>query len=175
MRTSERSDTLKKKSGRLSKREKLFCMYYVNSADVSYSAEKAGYSKNFLEKGEQLLSKDGVQEEISQLCEHYEKVATNMARLGYTKLAFGSISDAVSLMYAQNPTKQQLNSMDLYMISEIKKPKDGAMEIKFFDRLKALEKLCLKQGDDHNATNGLIDALKIGAEKLSDEGDYIEV
>ena len=31
--------------------------------------------------------------------------------------------------------------MDLYSVSEIKRPKDGSMEIKFFDPLKALEKL----------------------------------
>ena len=35
-------------------------------------------------------------------------------------------------------------------ISEIKKPKDGAMEIKFFDRIKALEKL---EQIDSNHTN----------------------
>ena len=40
--------------------------------------------------------------------------------------------------------------MDLFNISEIKKPKDGAMEIKFFDRIKALEKL---EQIDSNHTN----------------------
>ena len=31
--------------------------------------------------------------------------------------------------------------MNLFNIAEIKKPRDGALEIKFFDRLRALEKL----------------------------------
>ena len=61
---------------------------------------------------------------------------------GLRRLAFGEIQDAVRLLYA--PEEQilpALGEMDLFNISEIKRPKGGGMEIKFFDRLKALEKL----------------------------------
>lgn len=61
---------------------------------------------------------------------------------GLRHLAFGEIQDAVRLLYA--PEEQilpALGEMDLFNISEIKRPKGGGMEIKFFDRLKALEKL----------------------------------
>ena len=37
--------------------------------------------------------------------------------------------------------ERELEEMELLNISEIKRPKGGGMEIKFFDRLKALEKL----------------------------------
>lgn len=53
------------------------------------------------------------------------------ALLGYERLAFGSIADCVQLLYMDKPTLQDLEGMDLFMISEIKRPKDGAMEIKF--------------------------------------------
>ena len=59
--------------------------------------------------------------------------------LGYERLAFGSTSDAFRLLMSEGELDVQ--TLDLYNVSEIKKPKDGAMEIKFFDRLKALEKL----------------------------------
>lgn len=62
-----------------------------------------------------------------------------MAAAGYQRLAFGSICDAISLLYKSDPSKEDLEGMDLFLVSEIKRPKDGSMEIKFFDRLKALE------------------------------------
>jgi hypothetical protein len=34
-----------------------------------------------------------------------------------------------------------MESLELFNVSEIKKPKGGGIEIKFFDRLKALEHL----------------------------------
>lgn len=61
---------------------------------------------------------------------------------GLLKLAFGSISDAVSLLYlSQEDILEKLPALNLYNISEIKMPKGGGMEIKFFDRIKACEKL----------------------------------
>jgi hypothetical protein len=63
------------------------------------------------------------------------------ATTGYERLAFGSISDSVKLLFPENLSHEDLEKMDLFNISEIKKSKDGAMEIKFFDRLRALEKL----------------------------------
>ena len=70
-----------------------------------------------------------------------EKLAKRLAVLGYRRLAFGGVNDAVSLICSENAMEQDLSGMDFYMISEIKKPKDGALEVKFFDRIKALEKL----------------------------------
>ena len=65
---------------------------------------------------------------------------------------------AVSLLYKNSPTSEELENADLFMVSEIKRPKDGAMEIKFFDRLKALEKLgCRNDGD--SGAKQLFDAI----------------
>ena len=54
-----------------------------------------------------------------------------MATAGYYRLAFGNIADAVSLLFEENPTRERLGEMDLFLVSEIKRPKDGTMEIKF--------------------------------------------
>lgn len=61
---------------------------------------------------------------------------------GLLKLAFGDISDAVRLLYmSEEEALERLPKLNLYNVSEIKRPKGGGMEIKFFDRIKACEKL----------------------------------
>lgn len=61
---------------------------------------------------------------------------------GLRRLAFGEIQDAVSLLFeSEEGIIAKLPQLDLFNISEIKRVKGGGMEIKFFDRLKALEKL----------------------------------
>ena len=103
-------------------------------------------------------------DEISRLTEQREKMFARLASLGYQRLAFGNISDAVSLLYIERPTAEQLKAMDLFMISEIKKPKDGMLEIKFFDRLKKLES---KSEADAGVSN-LFDAIGQGAKAVSE-------
>lgn len=61
--------------------------------------------------------------------------------LGYERLAFGSTADAFRLLMGDEPPNIMAENMDLFNVAEVKKPKDGAMEIKFFDRIKALEHL----------------------------------
>lgn len=60
--------------------------------------------------------------------------------LGYERLAFGSTADAFRLLIGDG-YGGNIECMNLFNVAEIKKPKDGAMEIKFFDRIKALEHL----------------------------------
>lgn len=83
-------------------------------------------------------------------------------------MAFGNISDAVSLLYMENPSRADLSSMDLFLVSEIKRPKDGSMEIKFFDRLKALEKLESRQ-ESENGVQNLFDAIDEGAKAVGSD------
>ena len=91
-----------------------------------------------------------------------------MASVGYQRLAFGNIADAVSLLYMENPSRADLSEMDLFLVSEIKRPKDGSMEIKFFDRLKALEKLESKQ-EEENGVQSLFDAIDEGAKSIGSD------
>ena len=69
--------------------------------------------------------------------------------LGYEQLAFGSTADAFKLLMGDEAPQGELGGMNLFNVAEIKKPKDGAMEIKFFDRIKALEHLeDIPEGED---------------------------
>ncbi|SCX90330.1 hypothetical protein SAMN02910441_00426 [Ruminococcus sp. YE282] len=94
-----------------------------------------------------------------------------MATAGYYRLAFGNIADAVSLLFEENPTRERLGEMDLFLVSEIKRPKDGTMEIKFFDRLKALEHLETKTEEETTAMeffDAIGDSARNAGEKIGD-------
>ena len=121
--------------------------------------------KNAELTGEKLLCRKDIADEIEALARQREKSLANMASVGYQRLAFGNISDAVSLLYMENPSRADLSTMDLFLVSEIKRPKDGSMEIKFFDRLKALEKLESKS-EEENGAKSLFDAISEGAKAI---------
>ena len=92
--------------------------------------------------------------------------------LGYERLAFGSTCDAFKMLTADNMSEIDPEKLDLFNVAEIKKPKDGALEIKFFDRLKALEYLSDIPDDEKNsgsfyeALNRCADQLERGEENV---------
>lgn len=141
----------------LKNREKEFCACFAETGDAKLSARLSGYRLNSRAKGIKLLARDDIQNEISRLVKSKEKLARTLASVGYQRLAFGNTSDAVSLLYTKEPQEADFGAMDLFMISEIKKPKDGSVEIKFFDRLKALEKL--EQINSDSSFMNLFDAI----------------
>lgn len=61
---------------------------------------------------------------------------------GLLKLAFGRINDAVRLLAGwQELDADAISRLDLFQVSEIRQSKDGGLDIKFYDRLKAFELL----------------------------------
>lgn len=94
-----------------------------------------------------------------------ESPKRNDLQAGFERLAFGNVTDAVRLLFAEEIDPEVLEKMDLFNVAEIKRLKNGGMEIKFADRLKALQ--CLEQlrsesGDD----NTLYQALEASASML---------
>ena len=99
-----------------------------------------------------------------------EKKAVNAVEKGLMRLAFGSVADAMKLMLCEDAmTSEDIEKLDLFNVSEIKRPKGGGLEIKFFDRLKALEKLAALGGGEENSQSSFIKALSEGARLLSEE------
>ncbi|MBQ8539001.1 MAG: terminase small subunit [Ruminococcus sp.] len=160
-------DNKNKKRKGLKNKEIIFCYYFANTQSVELSAIKAGYRKNPLVTGQGLLYREDIKAKIKELMNSQKELYSSLATAGYQRLAFSSVSDAVSLLFMDSPDKKTLENMDLYMVSEIRKPRDGAMEIKFFDRIKALEKLCQLSSGDESKNMGLLSALNMGAENLS--------
>ena len=123
------------------KKEKLFCLNYAILPDGRDAAIKSGYTLSPHTAAVKLLSRKDITDEIASLTKA-QTPCPNETAAGYRKLAFGNIADALSLVFCEiPPTHEQLVEMDLFNIAEIKRPKGGGVEIKFFDRLKALEHL----------------------------------
>lgn len=98
-----------------------------------------------------------------------KKVTQKEVTEGLRHLAFGEIQDAVSLLFeSEESIAQKLPKLDLFNISEIKRVKGGGMEIKFFDRLKALDKLSQVIGTaDKAQTKSFYEALENSTAKAS--------
>ena len=150
-------------------KEEMFCRYFVESASPREAAAKAGYS--FPERNAlKLLQTDRIREEILRL---FKKESENSIRSlvisGYKRLAFGSVADAALLAFNDGELSAgELEKLDLFCISEIKKPKTGGVEIKFFNRLDALEKLYeLSCSEETSGSIPFFEALSKGAAALS--------
>ena len=148
---------------KLTAREREFCLSFMQSGDAQLSARRAGF-RNPDSEGERLLSNEKICTELERLSELRGRLLTALSVIGYQRLAFGSAADAASLLFEENPSREALGKMDLFLVSEIRRPKDGAMEIKFFDRARALEKLA-SLSMERESSSSLYDAIGSVAER----------
>ena len=158
---------MSRKPGTISTKEKRFCEIYAAVGDAVQAAQAAGYEQP--EKaGVNLLSRDEINAEISRLYEKRLKNARQKAYAGYERIAFGNVNDAVRLLFDGEDFGTSAEGYDLFNVAEIKRPKEGALEIKFFDRLKALEKLEQYGQEGEKGPADFYQALGGGMEKLSE-------
>lgn len=125
----------------LKEKEKLFCSYYSESRNARSAAAKAGYGILTHRSAVKLMAREEIRKEIERI-DRTRLVTADEVIAGYRQLAFGSVADVLKIIYnEESPDRYELEGLDLFNVSEIKKPKGGGLEIKFFDRLKALEHL----------------------------------
>ena len=137
-------------ASKLKPKEMLFCFYYCQSRSPRMAAANAGYGVFSKKAAAKLICRADIQSEIEKM-DSAMPVSQNEVAGGLRNLAFGSAADAFALVLNDGAelSSQQIESLDLLNVSEIKRPKGGGIEIKFFDRIKALEKLgeiCFSQG-----------------------------
>lgn len=139
-------------------RRKQFCASYLRTLDPERAAEEAG-----VKDGWALLADEAVRQELAGMRTlRSGEVQREDALRRLTELAFGRANDAVAL--ALSPERERLDArqLDLSAVSEFKVTEKGAVEIRFLDRIKALEALCLlleRQADEEGAED-LIRALR---------------
>lgn len=159
-------------SKKLTEKERLFCAFYAQGGDARGCAARAGFSLTPQRSAAKLLARDEIRAEISKI-ERDRKTAQAAAR-GLYRLAFGSVADALRLMLSGDEmTAEDIEKLDFFNVAEVKRPKGGGLEIKFFDRLKALEKLEKLGSGEENPQSSFIQALSEGARLIS-EGDDVE-
>lgn len=154
---------------RMERKEKLFCRYYARCGDPKQAAVKAGWLLGAERAGILLLEREEIRQEIKRAVQEHRELS-GICQTAWERLAVGRISDAVRLLFHEGDAPpENLEEMELLNISEIKRPKGGGMEIKFFDRLKALEKLQETDADSRESEGAVFyAALEKGAAALKD-------
>ena len=140
----------------------IFCCNYVTLGNAEEAALKAGFPReNALTAGIELLKTKECQELIAQIRDILSD-SGNVVVSGLKRLAFGSCADAIHLVFAEElPPVDAVAKLDLFNVAEIKRVKGGGVEIKLFDRMKALEKLFELQNSfcERDKAAGLIRAM----------------
>ncbi len=86
------------------------------------------------------------------------------------QLALGSVSDPIRLlMHGNDLTERQLKRLNLLNVVDIKRTAGCISEIKFADRLKAIQCLMAFGDKDSDRSSEFIKALMRSAEKADDE------
>ena len=147
-------------------REKEFCRLMTVVADPIKAARIAGY-KHPERAWSELSAREEIVSEIRRRCENIRSVYEHTAICGLYKLAYGGVSDALTLLYRDDLSEEDLRMLDLRNVSEIKRT-DKGIEVKFCDRIKAIDKLqeLLGSGTEHGNGSGLLDAILSSAEAL---------
>ena len=101
---------------RLTKKERSFCIGFINSGDIDFAERYSG-----LDNGRELLCREEIRDELRRLSDVFNESVAYTASAGLKKLAMGSVADAVSLLYKEKPDHDVLEKMDLFLVSEIKR------------------------------------------------------
>lgn len=121
--------------------KKDFAVMFTATRNAFESAVKLGVEPEQARViGEKMLNDKKVRNDIKKLDDNSIQTMS-FVKTGLSRLAFGSVNEAVALVFDDNVSLQKILSADLFNVSEIKKIKGGGVEMKFFDRQKALEKL----------------------------------
>ena len=150
----------------LSQKQLAFCRHYVRTRNGREAAAAAGFLLFPEKTAARLLTDARIRGEIERL-EADCKASRAELIAGYRRLAFGSTADAVRLLLHCDDTPPDPDTLDLFSVSEIKRPKGGGMEIKFFDRIQALQ--CMQELEGENSASGFYQALEAGAKALGGE------
>ena len=145
-------------------KEALFCEYLKILHSPREAAARAGYP--FPERSAvKLMKKAAVKRRIAE-----SRAYTPEAADGLRRIAFGSIADAVWLCErGECPSREELEKLDLFMVSELKFTKGGGIEVKFFDRIKALDMLINQSASHGGKAEPFFRALGIKAAGLASE------
>ena len=144
----------------------LFLMFYARLRNIKEAGMRAGFSeKTAYKEGVKILNSVSSAKKLEKLSSKFEKINV---RQGFERIAFGEVNDVAELVFAEEPlTISEIARLDLFNVSEMKKVKGGGVEVKLFDRQKALEKLLeIENSTDTSATaTSFFNALREGAKE----------
>lgn len=151
---------------------RLFCCNYARLGNIYEAALKSGFPpETALSDGIDIVNQTKYRRLIADLMQK-SVPPENAVAIGLERLAFGRANDAALLVFSDDsPSPEKLDSLDLFNVSEIKKVKGGGVEIKFFDRQKAMERIYEHafEKNTSSAAANLIEALTLTGDDGNDE------
>ena len=159
-------------------REKEFCRLTAVLGNPREAARRAGY-KHPDEAWPSLIARGDVAEEIHKVAQDVSRVFKDTMLSVMHRVISADSADAVRLVYRNNVSDEEISRMNLSGVAEMKRT-DKGVEIKFFDRIKALDRLYELSGDTDGEqySGGLIEAMCLAARSLrehkrEDDGDEL--
>ena len=147
---------------RLSQSEKVFCRLYADSGDPRFAAREAGLRHP--EQAAQMLFREEIIAETTRLLKSRKELMTLMCEDAMMKIICAPSADAVRLTGGEFALS---DSVELRGVSELKLTDKGG-ELRFFDKVKAFEKLCDVLGSSSDASqSSLAGAILAGAQALN--------
>lgn len=134
-----------------------FAAAYLRCMDAGRAAEAAGE-----EDGIRLLAMPGVQKEL-ELQRSLGEVKRQDVLRQLARFAFGRANDCVKLVLEDAP---DVDTLDLSLLSEVKRNEKGTVEIKLVDRIRALERLLEAGGGDEDCAAAFFAAAAGDGEEL---------
>lgn len=151
---------------KLTNAEKNFCRHYAESGDAVTAAREAGVRDPG--KAGALLFQDEVIDEITRLLKKRREMMLLMCENAMMRIVMSPAAAALRLARGEIAFS---DSAELRGVSEYKCTEKGS-EVRFFDKVKAFEKLCdLIELERDSSESGLLSALSLGAKALSGIGD----
>lgn len=156
------------KQSQEAKRKNLFCFYTARGYSPEDAAKAAGYpAKQCGQQAAVLLGQASIRRRCKKLSKELRWCSPGtLARAGLERLALAGADCAAFLL---NEDGECQEGTDFYNVSEIKRPKGGGLEIRFFDRLKALSLLAELESEQPESAGSLLDALNRSAHELGDK------
>ncbi|HIR11772.1 MAG TPA: terminase small subunit [Candidatus Fimenecus excrementavium] len=159
---------------KLTKKQQAFCRHFARTRNGREAAAAAGFSVFPETAAARLLGNPNIQKYLHALEQETEATKAELIA-GYRRLAFGSVADAVRLLLTSDgDAPLDPETLDLFLVSEIKRSKAGGLEIKFFDRQKALDRLSELLGGNTDGALPFYAALEASAKALKTYGEADE-
>ena len=142
--------------------KQLFALFYASCKNPTEAAVRAGIApENAAAEGLRLLKLKSVRKLVKRFCECGLSTEEGV-KIGLDRLAFGEINDVMEVVLSEEPVGlHKLFKMNFFNISEVKKVKGGGLEVKLFDRQRAMEKLLelYEKSENSRSAQDFINAL----------------
>ena len=150
----------------LKHRESEFCRLTAALGNPREAARRAGY-KEPNEAWPELIARADIADEIHRVATQISKVFRDTMICGVYRMMSGDNSDAVKLLYRDDISDREIEELNLSGVAEMKRT-DKGVELKLFDRLRALDKLSelSETVSGGHSSGGLLEAMLLSAQAL---------